>query len=765
MPSRSTPLGGTPARAGVLFALALAVMVFAVLVTVFVALQEPSVGWRFAPDPQGQGVLAFSPTQPLKVSQRTQATHRVIAIRSASRDTATMAPQLNLASLVAVEAPSMLPRQEELQQFFDLQRALWAVLSEALRANQPVALQLADGRWLQIAVHGRQWDELGWLFWVPLLCAVVPFVVGVGVGIFRWNSAGARFLGLASISLFAGLCEVSLMTGRLWLVAPWMLEWGQVFVRCTSLGAAWAFLMMMAHYPTPVRHARRWTQLSGAFFLVLLVLNAAQWPDSQTLRYKLPFLLALCLVLALSVWQGVASRADPVQRAAARWLGASVFLSVSVVAVAFAVSVVYDVQIISTAYRWLSLPLLYVSMILSVGRSSLFELERWWVPLCLWYLGGVVVVLTDLVLVAWLHFDPGAAISLSLLLIGWVYFPSRQWLLSRLRLWSRPGVMTYVPDLIGAVNAGLSGQLAAHTAWRSLLERVFEPSKIDWQAFADPSSDGTPVAQVKDLGRELHVKDVAGQGVWVLLLARGGRHLFTEEHVRIAGQLWRLLEVGLMQQRQGQQVVEQERQRIASDLHDDLGAQLLTIMHVGKSDRTAALARRALEDMRESVRGLAGQPVLAEQVLSNWRSETVSRLVDAGVAPDWRAGEPPAGLVLSARMLVQLTRVLREAVSNVIRHSQARHCRIDIALDTGHLVLDVQDDGRGLSMAASASPGHGMSSIESRVRKLGGTHRFGVSALGGVHLHVRVLLERAPQTHALGTVVRAANPSTTIASP
>lgn len=753
--SRSIPLGGTPARASALFALALMVMVFMVAATVFIALQEPSVGWRFAPDPQGQGVLAFSPTRPLKISERTQAIEQVIAVRSVPPDASTQGQPLNTLSLVAVEAPSMLPRQEELQQFFDLQQALWRVLEQARQSKQPVELQLADGRWVQAEVHGRLWDELGWLFWVPLLCAVVPFVVGLGIGIYRWNSAGARFLGLASMALFAGLCEVSLMTGRLWVVAPWMLEWGQVYVRCTSLAAGWAFLMLMTHYPTPVRHARRWTVVSGAMLCVLVVLNAAQWPDSQTLRYKVPFLAMLCCVLILSVWQGVASRADPVHRAAARWLGASVFLSVSVVAVAFAVSVVYNVQIISTAYRWLSLPLLFISMVLSVGRNSLFELERWWVPLCLWYLGGVVVVLTDLALVALLHFDPGAAISLSLVLIGWIYFPSRQWLLSKLRLWSRPGVMTYVPDLIGAVNAGLSGPLAAHMAWRGLLERVFEPARTDWRALSDTSttpapnpsaSDASPIAWVEDLGRQLHVKDVAGQGVWVLVLAMGGRHLFTQDHVHVAGQLWRLLEVGLAQQRDGQQAVEQERQRIASDLHDDLGAQLLTIVHAGNSDRTAGLARRALDDMRESVRGLAGQPVLAEQVLFNWRAEMVGRLMDADLGIDWHAGELPAGLVLSSRVHVQLTRVLREAVSNVIRHSQARHCRINVALDAGYLVLDVQDDGQGLPVAVGAQRGHGMANIEARVRKLGGTHHFCVSPLGGVHLHVRVLLDNTAQT-------------------
>ncbi len=53
-----------------------------------------------------------------------------------------------------------------------------------------------------------------------------------------------------------------------------------------------------------------------------------------------------------------------------------------------------------------------------------------------------------------------------------------------------------------------------------------------------------------------------------------------------------------------EQVAEKERKRIASDLHDDLGAKLLTIVHTSNNDRISTLAREALEEMRLSVRGL-----------------------------------------------------------------------------------------------------------------------------------------------------------------
>ena len=65
-----------------------------------------------------------------------------------------------------------------------------------------------------------------------------------------------------------------------------------------------------------------------------------------------------------------------------------------------------------------------------------------------------------------------------------------------------------------------------------------------------------------------------------------------------------------------EQVTERERKRIAADLHDDLGAKLLTIVHTSESERISTLAREALEEMRLSVRGLTGKPVRLADALA-----------------------------------------------------------------------------------------------------------------------------------------------------
>ena len=171
-----------------------------------------------------------------------------------------------------------------------------------------------------------------------------------------------------------------------------------------------------------------------------------------------------------------------------------------------------------------------------------------------------------------------------------------------------------------------------------------------------------------------------------------------------------------------EQVTEKERKRIAGDLHDDLGAKLLTIVHTSESERISTLAREALEEMRLSVRGLTGKPLPVADALADWRAETVSRLGQAGIEVDWRSPTEDVSQQLSARAFVQTTRILREAVSNVIKHSGASHCKVRCTLGQQDFVLVVQDNGNGIPMELDGKldRGHGMASMKHRAKQMQG---------------------------------------------
>lgn len=171
-----------------------------------------------------------------------------------------------------------------------------------------------------------------------------------------------------------------------------------------------------------------------------------------------------------------------------------------------------------------------------------------------------------------------------------------------------------------------------------------------------------------------------------------------------------------------EQVTERERKRIAADLHDDLGAKLLTIVHTSESDRISTLAREALEEMRLSVRGLTGKPVHLIDALGDWRAEVVSRLGQANILAEWKSPAEEIEHTFQARSYVQTTRILRESVSNIIKHSGATNATISAAVQDGDFILTIQDNGQGIptELDGRLDRGHGMASMKSRAKQMHG---------------------------------------------
>ena len=168
----------------------------------------------------------------------------------------------------------------------------------------------------------------------------------------------------------------------------------------------------------------------------------------------------------------------------------------------------------------------------------------------------------------------------------------------------------------------------------------------------------------------------------------------------------------------------EERERIARDLHDVLGHTLSVI--ILKAELAAKLAardplqaqeqmeeveqvgRQALSEIRAAIRGYRAQGLPAE--LERARQT----LATAGIAASCHGG---GEVHLDCARETVLALVLREAVTNVVRHAGARHCRVDVELQDGHCLLEVADDGRG----AHGPEGNGLRGMRERVEALGGT--------------------------------------------
>lgn len=161
---------------------------------------------------------------------------------------------------------------------------------------------------------------------------------------------------------------------------------------------------------------------------------------------------------------------------------------------------------------------------------------------------------------------------------------------------------------------------------------------------------------------------------------------------------------------QREQATQEERQRIMQELHDGVGAQLVsTLMRAQRGDLTnpamSDAMRGAIDEMRVAIEALTGDDGDLGVAFGNFRFRWDVRLRDAGLVPRWEVELPEEGLVLPPHDTLQLLRVAQEALVNVLKHAQARHVRVRLVREAGQLRLEVADDGRGLPEGRSPSGG------------------------------------------------------------
>jgi len=167
-----------------------------------------------------------------------------------------------------------------------------------------------------------------------------------------------------------------------------------------------------------------------------------------------------------------------------------------------------------------------------------------------------------------------------------------------------------------------------------------------------------------------------------------------------------------------------ERERIARDLHDVLGHTLSVITlkselagklmerdpeRAGKEIREVEqISRQALSEVRDAIRGYRSQGLVAELAQAKATLETAGLSVQCDAATTVK---------LPAIQESVLSLAVREAVTNVVRHAQARTCRLRIEQRNGSCRLVIEDDGRG----CSNGEGNGLRGMRERVEMLGGT--------------------------------------------
>ena len=183
-----------------------------------------------------------------------------------------------------------------------------------------------------------------------------------------------------------------------------------------------------------------------------------------------------------------------------------------------------------------------------------------------------------------------------------------------------------------------------------------------------------------------------------------------------------------------QHLLEQERLRIARDIHDDLGArvtQISLVSALANSDLSDSKGmRKDLEQISQMSRDLV--TALYETVwavdpendnlkeLGNYLFQVINELCERGKCRcRFQSDELPREIVISSQVRHNLCMAAKEAVHNVIKHAHASEVKVRVEYKNSLLSISIQDDGRGFSVAENFS-GHGLNNMKRRLHDIGG---------------------------------------------
>ncbi|MBI2516325.1 MAG: ATP-binding protein [Opitutae bacterium] len=217
-----------------------------------------------------------------------------------------------------------------------------------------------------------------------------------------------------------------------------------------------------------------------------------------------------------------------------------------------------------------------------------------------------------------------------------------------------------------------------------------------------------------------------------------------------------------LEQLEAQQAIEQERRRIARDIHDELGASLTQIMMMSQvpnpvdegvsTDATllprihtvACAITKSMDELvwavnpsHDTIESLAAYGVRIAQELVSAAGLRL-RLNIPGLLPD---------LKLSAGLRHHLLLFLKEAINNALRHARAREISLTLMVENAQLRLEVSDDGQGFTPASAPeegnpdrSGGHGLPNLRRRAQEMGGTLEIVSAPQRGTTLRLTVPL-------------------------
>ena len=606
-----------------------------------------------------------------------------------------------------------------------------------LALDQPsLKLSFDDRSTVDLRPIQRGFSGLGAVFWLLCGLALVLYLIGVVVALASPSLATLMYA-LVAICQSGNLLLIA--TESMWGfgVAPGFARLDLQLRTFSDLVTMAALLHACLVHPLRLPHARwlalaSWVLALGFSLRVALGPLPAQWWATQSLL--IVYGLAAMLVLSWSYKREPHPISLVLRRLGLAANGTLILLTLAVALISRQALAQHTVATIGSMIWYVFFTsLLLLVPFMSRSQHVMREFAM---------LAGISTVATslDLLFVAVFALGQFASLTLSLFVSLALYAGARQWLISQIL---GSGVLTAermfeslyrVAREIEAAPRKTGDQLT------KLLRELFEPLEVvraprpvsRTRVAPDGSTLVVPVPRLPGTA------DEDESGAIVLRYARRGRRLFTSEDARLTDRVLEQLRRAVAYDHAVEQGRSEERTRIAQDLHDDIGARLLTLMYKAQNPEMEEYVRHTLQDLKTLTRGLAKSSHRLSHAAAEWKADITQRLNLTHCELEW-SFSADRDIPLTVVQWSGMTRVLRELVNNIIAHAQANHVEIACVYERGRLTLTVIDDGIG-RQPETWSHGLGLGGVRKRVKLLGGEVRWRERSSHGIACEVKVPL-------------------------
>ena len=588
------------------------------------------------------------------------------------------------------------------------------VASRALDAGQ-VTLAFSDGARVTVPTTPRGYVSLGATFWLLSAFGLVLYLVGWIVPLVQSNPRNLLYALMAMSQAAQLLVSAVASVPALALPAPLVLHEPAVRTLLDAVTAS-AILTVCVWYPNPLPGGKFiaglvWlcTAAFGAIALRPDMSNEWLWSQSLLLGQGL-------LAIALLSWSY--HREPHPFVAAMRRFSVVTVSTLALLSLAVSQMPAMPVDLRPSASAG---PIIWSVFFASVVMLMPFVARSQHIMREFAMLAGISTVATsmDLLFIAVFSFSQFTSLTLSLFLSLGVYAAIRQWLVNQMmgaRTLTTERMFNHLYRIAREVEAKPE---RAGERMTELLRNVFEPLEAARTNGRETQSRVTGNGAVLLVPLPNLVDAPTVKGMVALRFAERGKRLFTPEDARLADRIVEQLMRALAHDRAVERGRTEERVRIAQDLHDDIGARLLTLMYKAPTQEMENYVRHTLQDLKTLTRGLAAKSHPLSLAAAEWKTDIAQRLAAAHCELEWHF-TLDQDITLSMVQWSSITRVLRELVSNILAHAQANQVSIDCELNQGRFTLRIQDDGKGRTPEAW-SHGLGLGGIRKRVKLMSGS--------------------------------------------